>query len=292
MKKKNPLKDIKTLLWATDFSEESRFCLPYLECFAKTLKTKNHALYVLPRFSDWIYETAFLSDDELLKTIEKTRQQSEEKITQYSDDADIDIEPAVVEGRITSEEIVKFAGKNKVDLIFTGRRGISELEQIVIGSTTSRLIRNSDIPVIVVPEGDHDGKVKRILCPIDFSEDSMNELEYAILLAKQLEAQLYVAHISEFFNYKVPVLKRDKLIEKINEKIAKVAESHEYKIENVIYETGEPAQKIIEIAKNEKMDLLIMSTHQRKGFEKLFLGSITEKVLVCTDIPVIVLPPQ
>lgn len=287
----NPSKEIKSLLWATDFSEESRFCLPHLEFFAKTLKTQNHALYVLPRFSDWIYETAFLSDDELLKTIEKTRQQSEDKIIQYSDECDIDIQPAVVEGRITSEEIVKFAKKNKVDLIFAGRRGISELEQIVIGSTTSRLIRNSNIPVMIVPGGSHEGRVRRILCPIDFSIYSMMELEYSISLAKQLKARLFVTHISEFFNYKVPVFKRDKLIGKINEKIANVAKAHEYKIENIIYDTGEPAQKIIEIATNEKIDLLVMATHQRKGIEKLFLGSITEKVLVCTDIPVIALPP-
>jgi nucleotide-binding universal stress UspA family protein len=117
-------------------------------------------------------------------------------------------------------------------------------------------------------------------------------LKYSISLAKRLRAKLYVIHVSEFFNYKVPVLKRDKLINKINEKIARIADESKFKIEKIIYEIGEPAQKIIEVAKKNKVDLIPMAIHQRKGIEKFFLGSISEKVLMYSDIPVLILPPS
>lgn len=283
--------EIKKTLWATDFSNESKFCLPYLKLFSEKLKTKNHALYVLPKFSDWIYETAFFNDEDLHKTIEKTKQQSLDKMLNFSKQSEIRFDVDVVEG-IESDEIINFSKSNNIDLIFVGRRGISEIEHILIGSTTSRLTRKSDIPVLVVPREKKDAKVSTILSPIDFSESSLFELNYSIALAKQLGALLYVVHISEFFNIKVPVLKRDKLIEKINKKIEGIAAKHDYRIENIIYDVGEPAQKILEIAKTNEIDLITMATHQRKGIEKFFLGSISEKVLMYSDTPVLILPPS
>ena len=290
MRKKISLK-IKNILWATDFSKESCSCLSYVKFFSGKLKTRNHALYVLPRFSDWVYETAFLKDDDLLKTITKTKQKSLAKIKNYNKSSNISFESDVLEG-IASEELIKYSENNNIDIIIVGRRGISEIEQILIGSTTSRLIRNSSIPILVIPKSKKNAKIKEILCPIDFSESSLLELKYSISLAKQLEAKLYVIHVSEFFNYKVPVFKRDKLINKINNKIVSIAKDSKYKIENIIYEIGEPAQKIIEIAAKNEIDLIPMAIHQRKGIEKFFLGSISEKVLMYSDIPVLILPPS
>jgi nucleotide-binding universal stress UspA family protein len=281
--------EIDNILWATDLSNESKFCLPYIQYFSKIFKTKNQALYVLPKFSDWVYEAAFFSNEDLIKEIEKTKKKSFNKIQNLSEKHNINFEIKILEG-VASEEIIKFSNKKKIDIIFAGRRGISELEQLLIGSTTSRLIRNSKLPIFVVPKRRRFSGIKKILSPIDFSSLWFSELKYSIPLAQKLKAKLYIAHVSEFFNYKVPFLKRDKLIKSINEKITKVAKENQYKIENIIYETGEAAHKIIEISKKNKIDLIVMTTHQRKGFEKFFLGSVTEKVLMASDIPMLILP--
>lgn len=291
MKIKKTSTQIKTVLWATDFSKESRACLSYIRGFSEKLNTENHAVYVLPRFSDWVYEAAFIRDEELLKTIEKTKLSSLQKIENAGKNAHVSFKTEVLEG-IASEGLIRYAEENDVDIIFAGRRGISEIEAILIGSTTSRLIRNSRIPIFVIPKAKKTAKIDRILCPIDLSESSLLELSYSINLAKQLDAKLYVVHVAEFFNYKVPVFKRDMLLEKINEKIREIADESQFEIENVIFEMGEPAHRIIEVAKKKKIDLIVMATHQRKGFEKLFLGSISEKVLMYSNIPVLILPPS
>lgn len=309
MEKKKVSSHIKDILWATDFSEESFVCLPYIRFFTEKLKTNNHGLYVLPRFSDWVYETAFIKDDELLKTIEKTRVESLERIETVGKIAKVHITAGALEG-IASEELINYAENNEIDIIFAGRKGESEIEDILVGSTTSRLIRNSGIPIFVIPEPKRgedfvapvsedeypvpkeDVKVERILSPIDLGESTLLELKYSISLAKQLGAKLYVVHVAEFFNYKVPMFKRDALITKISKKITAIAEESEFEIEDIIYETGEPAHKIIETAKQNNIDLVVMATHQRKGFEKFFLGSISEKVLMYSNIPVLVLPPS
>jgi len=293
MKKNDAATKIKTILWATDFSKESRFCLPYLKCFSNTLNSKNYALYVLPEFSDWVYEAAYFSDDELKKATEATRKKMMTKIVTTSKQSGVDFDARVLDG-IASEEIIKFTRANQVDLIFAGRRGISEIEQTLIGSTTSRLVRNSDVPVFVVPRAKRNVKIEKILCPIDFRDFSLFELEYAVSLSRQFDAALYVVHISEFFNYRVPMFSWDKLVSKVNEKITGLAKEYNYEIDsaNILYDIGEPAHKIIEIARKKQMDVITMATHQRKGIEKLFLGSIAEKVLMYSDIPVIILPPS
>ncbi|HLP62117.1 MAG TPA: universal stress protein [Candidatus Deferrimicrobium sp.] len=289
MKKKTSTK-IKNILWATDFSKNSRACLSYIKAFSEKLNTGNHVLYVLPRFAEWIYETAFFKDEDLIKTVDKSREESLKKIKNAGEKSGLTFQGDVVEG-IESEEVIRFAEKNDIDMILVGRRGISQIKDILIGSTTSRLIRNSDIPVLVVPKTKSNAQIKRILSPIDLGKISLPELKYSISLAKQLDAKLYVAHVTEFFNYKVPVLKRDKLIQKINENIIEIAKESKYNIENIIYEIGEPAHKIIEISKQNQIDLIVMTSHQRKGIEKFFLGSISEKVLMYSNIPVLILPP-
>jgi len=280
---------IENILWATDLSNESKFCLPYIRYFSEKFNTKNHALYVLPKFSDWVYEAAFFSNEDLIKEIEKTKKKSMSSIENLSKKNKIGFKTEILEG-IASEKIINFSDSKKIDIIFAGKRGISELEQLLIGSTTSRLIRNSNLPIFIVPKRIRFSGIKKILTPVDFNSLWLSELKYSIPLAQKLKAKLYVAHISEFFNYKVPFLKRDKLIKSINEKISKVAKEKKYKIENFIYDIGEPAHKIIEISNKNKMDLIVMTTHQRKGFEKFFLGSVTEKVLMASEIPLLILP--
>ena len=283
------IKKIKKILWATDFSKESTFCLPYIKFFSEILNTRNLSLYVLPKFSDWVYETSLFTNEDLLKEVMKAKKKALTKINTYGQTRQIKLKPEIIEG-IASEEILRFAKENDAQLIFAGRRGISELEQLLIGSTTSRLIRNSEIPVFVVPKAKRQAAVKKILVPVDFNNPALLELVYGISLARQLKAKIVVIHVAQFFNYRVPVLERDKLVAGIRKKIESIAKANKYTIENIFFEIGEPAQKIIEISRREKADVIAMATHQRSGIEKLFLGSVVEKVLLVSEVPLLVLP--
>ncbi len=293
--KKKVLEQIKEIVWATDLSKESKVCIPYIKFFNEKLskgkvRLKNYSIFVLPKISEWVYERAFFSTDDYFAEIKNSLDKSLKKVKKYCDTLDLDFDVTVEQG-IESEEIFKYIKKNEADVLFVGKRGISEISDLLIGSTTSRLIRNSNVPVFVVTSKKKTVDIKKILCPIDFGELSLAELNYSLSFAEQFGADLYTAHISEFFNYRVPVLKRDKLIETINTKITKIAKDANYKIKDTIYDMGEPAQKIIEISKKGKFDLIIMAANQKVGAERLLLGSITEKVLMHSKIPVLIIPP-
>lgn len=282
---------IRRILWATDFSNESMSCLPWIEWVQQRIEPEVHALYVLPRFSDWVYEAAFFSLEDLRLEIDSTREKSASRLTEIARRRGLDCIVAVREG-IASEEISNYAREHSLDMIFAGRRGLSEIEQILVGSTTARLVRNSHTPVFVVPKERRKVDIKRILAPVDLNELSMRELRYAIALARQLRSELIVTHVAEFYNYKVPALKHHQLIERINQRIADVADDMGYEVENIIHETGEPAHKIMEVAADQNIDVIVMATSQRKGLEKFLMGSVTQKVLLATSIPLIVLPPN
>jgi len=280
---------IKKLLWATDFSNESTSCLPYIKAISKVLKTRNFALYVLPKFSDWVYESSVFSSEDLVGEVEKARAESYRKIERLAKSKQVDLIPRIEEG-VASEEIIRVAQESQVQMIFAGRRGISEMEELLIGSTTSRLIRNSPIPVFVVPRVSRSVSLSKILVPLDLKDPELPELQYAIGLASQLKAELVVVHVAQFFNYKIPVLERDRLLGGIREKIEQVAGRKRKTIAQIIFQYGDPAQKIIETSRKQKADLIVIAAHQRKGIEKLFLGSVAEKVLMVSETPLLVLP--
>ncbi len=284
------LKPIKEIVWATDLSRESKVCVPYIRYFNEALSVNNHAVYVLPKISDWVYEKTFFATEDFFAEIKQSVNLSFKKVEKYCKSLNLDFKVAVEQG-VESEEILKYAETNEVDLLMVGKKGISEINDLIIGSTTSRIIRNSNTPVLVVTSLKRSAKIKKVLCPIDFGELSLSELNYSLSVAEQFGAELYTAHISEFFNYKVPVFKRDKLIESINTKIQSIASAADYSITDTLYDMGEPAQKILEIAKKGKFDLIVMAANQKHGAERLFLGSITEKVLMNSNIPILIIPP-
>lgn len=282
---------LKRVLWATDFSRESNACLPWVRWIQQQIQPDIHALYVLPRFSDWVYDAAFFSLEDLRLEIESTREKSISRLTRITRRRGIDCVVAVREG-VASEEISGYAREHDIEMIFAGRRGLSEIEQILVGSTTSRLVQHSPIPVFVVPKEKRGVSIRRVLAPVDLNELSMLELRFAISLCRQFGAELTVLHVAEFFNYKVPALKHHRLVERINQRIANIAADLGCNVENIIHETGEPAHKIIEVSARQGIDVIVMATRQRRGLDKILMGSVTQKVLLATSIPLVVLPPN
>jgi nucleotide-binding universal stress UspA family protein len=72
------------------------------------------------------------------------------------------------------------------------------------------------------------------------------------------------------------------------ESVEKAAKKHKVKVKTLINE-GSPAKEILNTAKQEKTDLIIMGTAGRSGLDKFFLGSVSEKVLRAAHCPVMII---
>jgi universal stress protein A len=145
-------------------------------------------------------------------------------------------------------------------------------------------------------------KVKNILLPTDFSKTSLTAAEYAIELASQYNAKLHVLNVLE----KTPPilairsldLSREKIIESIDadaqahidECIKKIRKIKEVEIVPVIRK-GIDYEEIIKYSKEKRIDIIVIATHGRTGILHTLLGSVAEKVIRYSKIPVLVTTP-
>lgn len=142
---------------------------------------------------------------------------------------------------------------------------------------------------------------KRVLCPIDLSELSVRALAYAGAIARWYDARLTALHVVPSFtpmdvrtglepiDLVYPVA-RDEVLEQLR-KIVVAAGLGEGTVA-LAAEAGEAAATVVDQALGTHADLLVMGTHGRSGFDRFFLGSVTEKVLRKAPCPVLTVPPH
>ena len=142
-------------------------------------------------------------------------------------------------------------------------------------------------------------QINRILCPVDLSEFSRHALDHALALAKWYDAHVTVLYVSGSPPLPVPLtgmpgdvpelplLQPDVVAEDVRRFCGPLTTARGGPA--VVVKEGNPAKEIIREA--EHVDLLVMGTHGRSGFERLFLGSVTERVLRTTHVPVLTVPP-
>jgi nucleotide-binding universal stress UspA family protein len=139
--------------------------------------------------------------------------------------------------------------------------------------------------------------LKKILVPIDFSETGMLALEHASFMARLAKADLLLLHVlpvQEYhFEIPEPVMRIEnhdevnQIVEqKLAETIQRVHDNYGCNAKS-LSARGKVAQEIMEVAKDEKVDLIVMGTHGASGFEEFFLGSNAHKVVTVAPCPVI-----
>jgi universal stress protein A len=150
--------------------------------------------------------------------------------------------------------------------------------------------------------------VKRILCPTDFSEPSFTALKSANELAVHFSATLYLVHVvpsipvaPPMVNMSYAVVTTDVDIEKYREDLIR---SSEKALETVIEEKtghnlvglypiileGDVPQQIVRTAEKKEIDIIVMGTHGQTGWRHLVFGSVAEKVVRLSPVPVLTIP--
>jgi nucleotide-binding universal stress UspA family protein len=140
-------------------------------------------------------------------------------------------------------------------------------------------------------------EIKNILFPTDFSEGSAQALQYAVDMSKRYGAKLYVVHviydIAKATGWYVPHVSMDEMYKDIQEGAKKELERFGVEelagVKNVERRviTGVPHEEIINFVRANKIDLIIMGTHGRKGIDKILFGSTAAQVVRHAPCPVL-----
>jgi len=136
---------------------------------------------------------------------------------------------------------------------------------------------------------------KHILVPTDFGEAASRALDFAIMLASKFESKLTLLHASWLpstayiaYGEGLP-WPTDAYALEAEKELAKVASHARERFPRVGSSVvkGEPWEEILRAAKERGADLIVMGTHGRRGLSRVFLGSVAEKVVRLSPVPVL-----
>jgi nucleotide-binding universal stress UspA family protein len=141
-----------------------------------------------------------------------------------------------------------------------------------------------------------------ILMPTDFSELSFAGAEYAATIAKMYGAKVYLLHVVLEPLLAPPFPNVDLNAETLlrdNVEAARISlddeANHRFKDSSniiTVVRKGEPWREIVRFAQAQDVDLIVMATHGRTGFSHAVLGSVAEKVVRYSTIPVLTIKPD
>ena len=135
---------------------------------------------------------------------------------------------------------------------------------------------------------------KRMLVPLDFSDCFLEAAEYAVMIAKRTQARIRLLHVLEPVSYGLdftlsPIAPRDDMRERITTRLKGLVSTITPEQVSADFEVrgGLPADSILESARDEPADLIIMGTHGRRGLSHVLWGSVAESVLRKSHCPVL-----
>ena len=148
-------------------------------------------------------------------------------------------------------------------------------------------------------------KLERILCPIDFSEFSARAYRYALSVAEHYGAKVVALHVVELWRYPSAGFAASAALydefcqavcESAKEQLRKFVKNNTrdgIQPELVVHE-GMAADSILAFAQAQNADGIVMGTHGQRGFDRLMLGSVTDRVMRRASCPVLVVrnPPR
>ncbi len=207
-----------------------------------------------------------------------------------------------------AEEIVNYAHSIDADLIAMATHRSSGIARGVLGSVTDRVLRTAGMPVMAVhPESltafsGGMGQPETIVVPLDGSDRSAGVVDLALDVAKAVGSEVVFFRVVQYPYYGVTAIdasyfdtgyaisqqrtEADTYLQPFKDK----AESMGVNARSLVV-TGSPASRLLEEVKSLPRPLVIMSTRGESGIKRWVLGSVADKVIRSSGLPVMVVPP-
>ncbi len=208
-----------------------------------------------------------------------------------------------------AEEILRYSGQSRIDLLVMASHGSSSKGPWVLGNIAAKVLRASAVPILLVrnPAEEEAARqariIKRILLPLDGSEAGKSAVQHAETLALVLEAEITLFQVLEpitglagfssipsGFMEETRSRRKTLAIEYLRD-LGKPLSDRGVKVSEEIA-FGAPADEILDFARINAIDLITISTHGRSGIGRWVFGSVTDKVLHGGDTAILVVPAK
>ena len=285
--------DIKTpqdhiILVPMDFSDSSINALYYAVEMASFFDSEVTLLYVISKST---LSNLFVNKSETALVRDKIKKKLEDvKIEILEKWPYTKVNTVVSDGK-PFKIINRIAEKNNCDTIVMGTNGVNGIEQFT-GSTTSRVIKSSKIPVIAVKEKRTEPKFNKIVLPLDLTRTSKQKIDWAVKVGKKYNSTVHI----------IMELEKDELIGKKIKANLNQAESilrkYGVKYESHLLDNREYPDHLgkdtIKYAEKIDADLIIIMTKSETGkISELFVGSYAEQIVNSSQkTPVMCINPK
>jgi nucleotide-binding universal stress UspA family protein len=276
---------MKKILVPTDFTKTAQIAVDVAADIARKAGSELTLLHVVEEASGNSFnvegEATYSGDSEekffTLKLIERARKQLARTL-----------ENPKLEGLKVRQELrvgsafhgmTTIIAERKVDLVVMGTAGSSDLENVVIGSNTEKVVRTAHCPVLAVNKKPITTDFKNIVYATSMSEDEEVFSRVVKNAQKIYDATVHLVRINTPGNFQ-----RDFVVKKYMLEFAKRMQLKNYTL-NVFNDVTEE-EGIAYFAESINADLITMATHGRTGFAHLLAGSIAEDVVKHAKRPV------
>jgi nucleotide-binding universal stress UspA family protein len=309
----------RSILVPLDGSSFSEGALPLALSIARRAAASLQLLYVHPPW-EAAYPEVALEYFESLTSVNaeiKTRQRAYldalvQRLQQFYPGK---VEAAVRDGAIAAT-IRQHVSERGIDLVVMTTHGRGTVARAWLGSVADDLVRDLPVPVLLVrpgeaaPEFGREVAMKHVLVPLDGSKLAEQIIEPALALGTVMNAEFTLLRVVKpvlppvtqppaFFQGMQALVEaaakiQMDLVNKARADLDGIAARLQARQVNVrvrVTVAEQPASTILEMATTGAVDLVAMETHGRRGLSRLLLGSVADKVLRCSTVPLLVHMP-
>lgn len=274
---------MKTIIVPVDFSKCSIEALKFASLTAQKSNAKIHLLHIIQMQNYYFMGTDPLSvppvnvNDKYYDNLNKEVTKTLEKLQKASYLENVFAVSKIETTHNIYEGILSYARKAGADIIIMGTYGSNSLKEILIGSNAERVVRFSDIPVLVVPK--KIDKLKKIVFASDFSKESYLVFPEVRKFAELFGAEICLLKVNTHHQF-TRIRDNMDLLRAFNKKF-----KSDYKI--AIYDDYKKEEGIINYADEVDADLIAIGTHGKKGPARFFKEDISGSMVGLTYKPVL-----
>lgn len=263
---------MKKILIPIDFSKQAEYALKVAASIAKQTNCDLHLLHMLELPTDIIdpsnYGKSSNSPTSLLYM--KRAQEKFEKLMKRFYLRDINVSRSVY-FHDTFKGIIEESIKEDVDLIIMGSQGISGFNEILVGSNTEKVVRNSEVPVMVIKNEIEDFKIENMIFASNFNLENKKTFPKIVDFAKIFDAKIHLLKVNTVQRFE-PTLKTHLKIKEF----MKGYDESDFTIN--IHNDDSVEMGVLNFGNFIDADVIVLNTHGRRGLMQFFSGSISEDI--------------
>ncbi len=289
------IRSVRKILVPVDFSDASIKSCTYALGLAAKLKAEIKLLHVYynPVIDMAPFDTSHAYQINLINYLHEAEQHARHQLVQLSKDLKNQVKKSKANTKITyslangiaADEIIEASNKYRPGLIILGSQGIGHQSGSLLGSVTAKIIGKTNAPVLAIPENSKFtgfDNLKNILYATDFDSTDHLAISKLINMLHPFDVNLFVAHISIGVKKPWQKVKMDGLKQTI---------SNEFKNEKVQYDiivSDDIINGLEMYMRNNSIDAIALTNHNRSVLARFFTPSITKMVLSRVNKPLLV----